>query len=63
MQLRKIASVIALQDGDGEGGTAQDSNISVSAGHKSEALRALIMARERHAAATKGMSQNLSEQS
>lgn len=53
VQLRKIASVIALQDGDGEGGTAQDGNISVSAGHKSEALRALIMARERHAAATK----------
>ncbi|XP_078287391.1 protein timeless homolog isoform X2 [Rhinoraja longicauda] len=53
VQLRKIASVVALQDGGGEGGTAQDGDVNISAGHKSEALRALVMASERHAAASK----------
>ncbi|XP_051865366.1 protein timeless homolog isoform X2 [Pristis pectinata] len=54
LQLRKIASVIALQDGGGEGGTAEEGHGNVSADRKSEALRALVMARERRAASAKG---------
>uniref|UniRef100_UPI00398EAEF9 protein timeless homolog n=1 Tax=Pristiophorus japonicus TaxID=55135 RepID=UPI00398EAEF9 len=50
-QLRKIASVIALQDGRDE---AVERNEDVSADQRSEALRALVMARERNAAPTKG---------
>ncbi|XP_072927403.1 protein timeless homolog [Hemitrygon akajei] len=55
LQLRKIASVLALQDSDdGEKGAAEEVDENVSADRKSEALRALVMARERRAAPLKG---------
>ncbi|XP_069762514.1 protein timeless homolog [Narcine bancroftii] len=53
VQLRKIASVITLQDDGYEGGVAEEGDGSVSAGHKSEALRAFVMARERQASTVK----------
>ncbi|XP_078057208.1 protein timeless homolog isoform X2 [Mustelus asterias] len=49
-QLRKIASVIALQ----EGGEAMEQDEFVRAEQRSEVLRALVMARERNATPTKG---------
>ncbi|XP_072349738.1 protein timeless homolog [Scyliorhinus torazame] len=50
MWLRKIASAISLQDGGGE---AMEQGDDVGADQRSEALRALVMARERNATPTK----------
>ncbi|XP_067832538.1 protein timeless homolog [Heptranchias perlo] len=61
LQLRKIASVITLQDGGGEGGEAVEQDEDVRADQRSEALRALVMARERSADPIKGRD-NVSEE-
>ncbi|XP_041036137.1 protein timeless homolog isoform X1 [Carcharodon carcharias] len=50
-QLRKITSVIALQDGGGE---AVERDEDVIADQRSEVLRTLVMAREKNATLTKG---------
>ncbi|XP_067880636.1 protein timeless homolog isoform X2 [Heterodontus francisci] len=57
-QLHKIVSVIALQNGGGE---VVEQDEDVSADQRSEALRALVMARERNVTPTKGSNDEFEE--